>query len=180
MSFNIRERVAPYCSTRSPYRQPWPLIDWGIFLFSSENTDRNLTKLDRNQDLNTSTKFVFSDLSKKQDGGSGLWFGKHVWFLLWNRWSESKKTWQDTSCWYPLPKLCFSGRLEKQDGHPCLWLAETFSTSSLKPLNWIQWHLTGNKVSTSSTKFMSGQSVKQDGHSGFWYAETFLVLPCNH
>ena len=25
--------------------------------------------------------------------------------------------------------LCFSGRLEKQDGRPCTWLAETFSAS---------------------------------------------------
>ena len=31
-----------------------------------------------------------------------------------------------------------------------LWLAETFSTSSLKPLNGIQRNLTGSKISTSS------------------------------
>ena len=32
----------------------------------------------------------------------------------------------------------FSGRSEKQDGRPGLWLAETFSTSHLKPLNGIK------------------------------------------
>ena len=43
---------------------------------------------------------------------------------------------------------------EKQDGRSGLWLAETFSTSPLKPLNGIQRNLTGNKISTSSTKFV--------------------------
>ena len=54
----------------------------------------------------------------------------------------------------PLPSLCFSGRSEKQDGRPGLWLAETFSTSPLKLLNGIQRNLTGSKISTSSTKFV--------------------------
>ena len=49
--------------------------------------------------------------------------------------------------------MCFSGWSEKQDGRPGLWLAETFSTSPLKPLNGIQRNLTGNKIWTSSTKF---------------------------
>ena len=76
------------------------------------------------------------------------------WLLLWNRWTEFKETWQEARSQRPLPSLCFSGRSEKQDGHPGLWLAETFSTSSLKPLNGIQRNLTGSKISTSSTKFV--------------------------
>ena len=43
---------------------------------------------------------------------------------------------------------------KKQVGHPSLWLAETFSTSPRKPLNGIQWNLTGSNISTSSTKFV--------------------------
>ena len=35
-----------------------------------------------------------------------------------------------------------------------LWLVETFSNSPLKPLNGIQWNLTGSKISISSTKFV--------------------------
>ena len=54
----------------------------------------------------------------------------------------------------PLPCLCFSGRSEKQDGRPGLWLGETFSTSPLKPVNGIQRNLTGSKISMSSTKFV--------------------------
>ena len=64
------------------------------------------------------------------------------------------KTWQEARSQRPLPSLCFSGRSEKQDGHPGLWLAKTFSTSSLKPLNGIQRNLIGSKISTSSAKFV--------------------------
>ena len=65
---------------------------------------------------------------------SGVNFS-HFRLLLWNRWTEFKETWQEARSQRPLPSLCFSGRSEKQDGHPGLWLAETFSTSPLKPLN---------------------------------------------
>ena len=78
----------------------------------------------------------------------------HFRLLLWNRWTEFNKTWQEARSQRPLPSLCFSGRSEKQDGRPGLWLAETFSTSPLKPLNGIQRNLTGSKISTSSTKFV--------------------------
>ena len=51
-------------------------------------------------------------------------------------------------------KFVFSGRSEKQDGRPGLWLAEAFLTSPLKPLNGIQRNFIGSKISTSSTKFV--------------------------
>ena len=79
---------------------------------------------------------------------------RHFRLLLWNRWTEFNETWQEARSQCPLPSLCFSGRSEKQDGCPCLWLAETFSTSSLKLLNGIQRNLTGSKISVSSTKFV--------------------------
>ena len=75
----------------------------------------------------------------------------HFRLLLWNRWTEFNETWQKARSQRPLPSLCFSGRSEKQDGHPCLWLAQTFSTSPLKRLNGIQRTLTGSKISTPST-----------------------------
>ena len=54
-----------------------------------------------------------------------------------------------------LNRFCVvGGRSEKQDGRPGLWLAETFSTSPLKPLNGIQGNLTGSKISTSSSEFV--------------------------
>ena len=79
---------------------------------------------------------------------------RHFRLLLWNRRTELKETWQEARSQRPLPSLCFSGRSEKQDGRPGLWLAEIFSTCPLKPLNGIQQNLTGSKISTSSTKFV--------------------------
>ena len=61
---------------------------------------------------------------------SGVNFS-HFWLLLWNRWREFNETWQEARSQRALPSLCFSGRSERQDGRPGLWLAETFSTSPL-------------------------------------------------
>ena len=79
---------------------------------------------------------------------------RHFLLLLRNRWTEFNETWQEARSQRPLPSLCFWGWSEKQDGRPVLWLAGTFSTSPLKPLNGIQWNLTGSKISMSSTKFV--------------------------
>ena len=142
----------PIRKTRWP---PWPLIGWDIFDFLSETAERNLTKLDRKQDLNILYQVcVFrADRKNKMATLASDWL-RHFRLPLWNRWTEFNKTWEKARSQLPLPSLCFSGRLEKQDGRPCLLLAETFSTSPLKPLNGIQQNLTGNKISTSSTKFV--------------------------
>ena len=68
--------------------------------------------------------------------------------------TEFNENWQEARSQHPLPSLCFSGRSEKQDGRPGLWLAETFSTSPLKPLNRIQQNLIESMISTPSTKFV--------------------------
>ena len=114
--------------------QPWPLIGWDIFDFSSETAELNSTKLDRNQELNI------------------------------------------------LYKVCiFRADQKKQGGHPGFWLAETFWTSPLKPLNGIQRNLTGSKVSTfSSSLCFSSQLENQNGCPGLWLAETFRLFLCNH
>ena len=142
----------PIGKTRWP---PWPLIGWDIFNFSSETAERNSMKLDRKQDLNVLYQVcVFrSDRKTKMAVLASDWL-RHFRLLLWNRWTECNETWQEARSQCPLPSLCFSGWSEKQDGRPGLWLAETFSTSPLKPLNGIQQNLTGSKISTSSTKFV--------------------------
>ena len=134
---------------------PWPLIGWDIFDFSSKTAERNSTKLVRKQDLNVLYQVcVFrADQKNKMAALASDWL-RHFRLLLWNRWTEFNETWQEARSQRPLPSLCFSGRSEKQDGRPGLWLAETFSTSPLKPLNGIQRNLTGSKISTSSTKFV--------------------------
>ena len=127
----------------------------------------------------SSTKFVFfwADRKNKMAALASDWL-RHFRLLLWNGRTEFNETWQEARSQRLLPSLCFSGRSEKQDGRPGLWLAETFSTSPLKRLKGIQRNLTGSKISTSSTKFVfSGRSEKQDGRPGLWLAETFSTSP---
>ena len=155
---------------------PWPLIGWDIFDFSSETAEQNSTKLDRKQDLNILYQvFVFPvDQKNKMAAMASDWL-RHFRILLWNRWTEFKENLTGSKISTSLQSLCFLGLSEKQDGHPGLWLAETFSTSFLKPLNGIQRNLTGSKISTSSLK--SGRSEKQDCRPGLWLAETFSTSP---
>ena len=134
---------------------PWPLIGRDIFDFSSETTEPNLTKLDRKQDLNVLYQFcVFLANRKNKMAALASDWLRHFWLLLWNRWRDFDETWQEARFPRLLPSLCFLGRSEKQDGRLGLWLAETFSTSPLKPLNGLQRNLTGRKISKSFTKFV--------------------------
>ena len=50
-----------------------------------------------------------------------------------------------------LYQVCVS---ENQDGRPDMWLAGTYSTYSLQPLNRIQRNLVWSKIATSSAKFV--------------------------
>ena len=52
---------------------------------------------------------------------------RHFRLLLWTEFNE---TWQEARSQRPVPSLCFSGRSEKQDGRPGLWLAVIFDFSS--------------------------------------------------
>ena len=126
---------------------PWPLIGLDIFDFSSETAERNSTKLDRKQDLNDLYQVCVFRVGRKNKKAvlASDWL-RHFWLLLWNRWTEIKETWQEARSQRTLPSLCFLGRKEKQDDRPGLWLAETFSTSPLKPLNRSQQNLTGSKI----------------------------------
>ena len=133
----------------------WPLIGWDIFNFSTETTEWNSTKLDRKQDLNALYQVCvfWTDRENKMAALASDW-PRHFRLLLWNHWTEFNETWQEARSQRPLPSLCFSGRSEKQNGLPGLWLAETFSTSPLKLLNGIQRNLTGSKLSMPSTTFV--------------------------
>ena len=117
-------------------------------------------------------------LEKKMTALASDWL-RHFWLLLWNRWTEFNKTWHEARSQRLLPSLCFLGRSEKQDGRPSLWLAETFLTSSLKPLNRIRRNLRGSKISMSFTKsvFFGPIGKKKDGRHGPWLVETFFTSP---
>ena len=168
----------PIGKTRWP---PWPLIGWNIFDFSSGTAVRYSTKLDRKQDLNVLYQVCFfrADRKYKMAALASDWL-RHFRLLLWNRWTEFNETWQEARSQSPLPSLCFSGRSEKQNGRPGLWLAETFSTSSLKLLNGIQRNFIGSKISTSSTKvFRADRKIKIATLASDWL-RYFRLLLWNH
>ena len=77
-----------------------------------------------------------------------------------------------------LYQVCVSGWLEKQDGRPGLWLAETFSTSPMKSQKGIQRNLIESKILMSSAKFVFFKIIgKTDGRPGLWFAETLSTSP---
>ena len=134
---------------------PRPLIGWDIFHFSVETAERNSTNLDRKQDLNALYKVCVFRANRKNKMAAWPLIGWDIfYFFSETQGMEFNETYQESRSKCPLPSLCISGWTEKQDGRPGLWLAETFSTSPLKPLNWIQWNLIGSKISTPSTKFV--------------------------
>ena len=116
---------------------------------------------------------------KKQDGHLASDWLRHFRLLLSKRWTNFNETWQEARSQLSLPSLCFFEPIRKKtDGRHGLWLAEAFSTFPLKPLNGIQWNLTGSKISTSSIKFVFfGPIGKQDGRHGLWLAEIFSTSP---
>ena len=101
--------------------------------------------------FNNSICVFRADRKNKMTALSSDW-PRHFRLLLWNRWTEFNETWQESRSQRLLPSSCFLGWSEKQDDRPSLWLAETFFTSSLKPLNRIRRKLTGSKISTYLTK----------------------------
>ena len=141
--------------TRCPSSVVLPSLTFHIFDFFSETIEQNSTKLDRKHELNILYQVcVFRADRKNEMAALASDWLRHLQLLLWNRQTEFNETWQEARSQHPLPSLCFPGRSEKQDGLPGLRLAETFSTSPLKPLNGIQQNLTESKISMSCIKFV--------------------------
>ena len=167
----------PIGKTRWP---PWPLIGWDIFYFSSETAERNSMKLDRKQDLNALYQVcVFRANRKNKMAALASDWLRHIRLLLLNRWTEFNETWQEARSQSPLPSLCFSGRSEKQDGRPGLWLAETFSTSSLKTAepNSKKLDRKQDLKALYQVCVILADQKKQDGRPGLWLAETYSPSP---
>ena len=159
----------------------WPLIGWNIFDFSYETAQSNstLTKLDSKQGLKILCGFRVNRKNKVATLASDCL--KYLRLPLGNRWMEFHETCQEARSKHPLQSFCIKGQSEKTRWPPGLWLADTFYTSSLKPLHGMQQNLTGGKISTSSTKFVFwADRKKQDGRPGLWLADTFWHPFCNH
>ena len=151
------QRLLPICVFRADRKNKMAVLpsDWlnhfRLLHCKLDGIQQNLTGC---KISTPSTKFVFSGRSEKQVAILASDWLRHFRLLLWNRLTEFNETWQEARSQRPLSSLYFSGRSEKQDGRPFLWMAEIFSNTPLKPLNGIQGSLTGSKISTSSTKFV--------------------------
>ena len=94
----------------------------------------------------SSTKFVFSGWSEKQDGRMAFDWQRHFRLLLLNCWTEFNKTWQEARSQRPYQFFVVRTDQKKENGRPSLSLADTISFFHLKPMNGIQRKLTGSKI----------------------------------
>ena len=167
----------PIGKTRWP---PWPLIGWDIFDFSSETAEQNSTKFDRKQDLNVLYQVcVFrADQKNKMATLASDWL-RHFRLLLWNRWMEFNKTWQEARSQCPLPSLCFSSRSEKQDGpRPLIgWDILDFSSETAERNSTKLDRKQDLNVLYQVCVFRAKRKKKQDGRPGLWLTETFSTSP---
>ena len=113
-----------------------PCLTFHIFDFSSEIAEQNSPKLDRKQDLNVLDQVcVFGPIWKTKWPPQPLigWYTFGFFSETAEQNSSKLDRKQDLIVLYHV--CVFSGRSDKQDDCPGLWLVETFSTSPLKPLN---------------------------------------------
>ena len=110
---NVLYQVCVFLANLKTRWRPWPLISWDIFYFFSEIAERNSTKLDRKQDLNIFDQVCVIGANRKNKMAALASDGLRHFRLLWNRWTEFNKTWQEARSQRLLPSLCFSGRSEK-------------------------------------------------------------------
>ena len=158
---NVLNQVCVIRADKKTRWPPWPLIDWDIFDFSSETAEKIQRNLTRSKISTSSTKFVFFGLIRKKT----RWPSCPL--IGWDIFDFSSETAERNSTKHDrkqdlnvLYQFCvFRADRKKQDGCPGLWLAETFSSSPLKPLNGIQRNMTGSKISTSSTNFVFFQPI---------------------
>ena len=120
----------PIENTRWP---PRPLVAWDIFDFSSETAEWNSIKHDKKQDLNVLYLGCFRANRKTKIAAQCL-IDRDIFDFFSKRNSKKLDKKQNLKVLY---QVVFLGKTEKPRLPSGLWLAETFSTSPLKPLNGI-------------------------------------------
>ena len=128
---------------------PWPLICKKCLTSPLWLLNRIQRILTGSKISTSSTKFVFLRPIGKSRWPPKSLIGLHIFDFsseTAERNSANLDRKQDLNVFYQICRGFFFCRSEKQDGRPGLWLAETFSTSPLKPLEGIQRNLTGSKI----------------------------------
>ena len=151
-----------------PRWPPWPLIGWDIFDSFSETPEMNSTNFTGSKISTSSTKFVFLGSIRKPRSPP--------WPLIdWNNFDFSEtaeRNFTGSKILMSSTTFVFFGMIEiRRYGRPGLWLIETFSISSLKPLNGIHetWQEARSQCPLPSLCF-SGRSENEDGRPGLWLA----------
>ena len=148
------------------------LIVCDIFDFFSEITQQNLTKFNKKQQLNVLFQACVSvPIGKNKMAVPASYWMRHFRLLLMKPLNGIDETWQEGKTERLLPRLWFSGRLEKQDSYPSLRNLMKFDKT---------WHegITEHSLSV----YRSDRKKKQDACLGLWLAKTFstssLKLRC--
>ena len=110
----------------------------------SETVERNSMKFDRNVSNPLPNLCFWADWKTKNTALASDW-PRHFWLLLWNCWTEIQRKLDRKQALNIHYQVRVLGPIGNQDGHPGLWLAETFFTSSLQRLNRIQRNLMGTR-----------------------------------
>ena len=92
---------------------------WLAETFLTYSSEQNSTKLDGKQDFNVLYHVCVVQVDRDK---MAILASYKLRLLLLNCWTEFKETWQEARFQHPLQSFCFSGRSEKQDGCPGLWL----------------------------------------------------------
>ena len=157
----------------------WPsllLIGWDVFNSPQKplnGIQRNLTWLEARSQRPLSN-LCFSGRSEKQDGRPAS-----DWLNIFDFSSEQNSTKLDRMQYLNVVYEVCVFRADRKNNMTALasdWLKHFWLF--LKPLKEIPQHLTGNKISTFSTKFVFlCRSEKYDGHSDIWIVETVSTSP---
>ena len=139
----------------------WPLIGWEIFDFSSESLNGLFFRVDRHNKMATQPligKGIFDFFSETAERNS----------------TKLDRT-QDLNVLSQVCVFRVDRRSEKQHGIIGLWLADTFSTSSLTPVDRIQRNVTGSRP-LPSLCFWVDRKNKMTVLASFWPRHFRLLI----
>ena len=152
-----------------------PSLTFHIFYFS-ETAEQNSTKLNRKQDLSVLCQVCIFGSNRKNKMAARPLTGWDI-FSFPSETNERNYTKLDRKIWTSSTKFVFFGPIGKTRKPPWHLIDLSLSTP-MKPLNGIQWNLTGSNISTSSTKFVFFEPIGETRWPpGLWLAETFLTSP---
>ena len=161
-NLNVLNKVCVFLPIRKTRWPPLSLISWDNSTYLLKPLNGIQQNLTRSKILMSSTKFCNFRVHQKDKTVRLSWS-----LIGWDIIDFSSETAER-----------YSMKLYRQQDLNLNVLFQVCVFSPLKPLNRIQWKLTGSKISTSSTKFVFIRLIrKKRWPPGLWLAETFSTSP---